>query len=253
MNSPARHYQAPADLLQDHVILVTGAGQGLGLQAALSYAQHGATVILLGRTQSKLEAAYDLITQQADAQPMIFCMDLQSATEADMQALAEGIYQQLGRLDGILHSASRLDNLSPLMIQTGEQFQQIFQVNLIAPFMLSKACMPLLAKASQASVLMTSHSATQHMNAFWGAYGLSKLAAEQLMLLWEKEKPAPHIRFNCILPGAVQTPQRKKTHPGELHHSLPSAEQLMPLYLYLMGKDSASVSGQIFAAQEWAI
>ena len=52
-------YQAPADLLANKTILVTGAGEGIGRQAALSFAQHGATVILLGRTTAKLEAVYD--------------------------------------------------------------------------------------------------------------------------------------------------------------------------------------------------
>ena len=54
-------YQAPRDLLKDKVILVTGAGDGIGREAALTYAAHGATVILLGRTSAKLEAVYDQV------------------------------------------------------------------------------------------------------------------------------------------------------------------------------------------------
>ena len=52
-------YNAPADLLRDKVILITGAGDGIGAQAAKTYAAHGAICILLGRTVSKLEAVYD--------------------------------------------------------------------------------------------------------------------------------------------------------------------------------------------------
>jgi NAD(P)-dependent dehydrogenase (short-subunit alcohol dehydrogenase family) len=242
-------YQAPKDLFKQQVILVTGAGQGLGLQASLAFASHGATVILLGRTQSKLEAAYDAIVEQGLSEPLIFTMDLLKATEADMQSLAEGIYQQLGRLDGILHNATQFDNLSPLAIQTGKQFQDMMQVNVIAPFMLTKACLPLLQQAEQASVLFTSNHAARELKPFWGAHAISKLAADALMQLWAKELDNSHVRFNSVIPGAVQSPQRKKTHPGEVHADLPGAECLMPMYLYLMGRDSAGVTGEVHEAQ----
>jgi len=243
-------YQAPHDLLKAHIILVSGAGQGLGLQAAISFAQHGATVILVGRKQEKLEASYDAIVQKGLPEPIIFCMDFAKATELEMQALAEGIYQQFGQLNGILHNASHFDNLSPLMLQTGEQFQQMMQVNLIAPFMLTKACMPLLQRAEQASVIFTSNHSAHALQPFWGAHGISKCATDNLMQMWSKELDnQTNLRFNSIVPGPTQTPQRKKTHPGELHESLPTAAELMPLYLYLMGKDSVGVSGQIHFAQ----
>jgi len=242
-------YQAPKDLFQQQVILVTGAGQGIGLQAALHFAAHGATVILLGRTQAKLEAAYDAIVQQGYSEPVIFPMDLLNATEAQMQAMAEAIYQQLGRLDGILHNATHFDNLSPLAIQTGQQFQDMMQVNLIAPFMLTKACLPLLEQAEHASVIFTSTLSAHHVKPFWGAHAISKLAADYLMQLWANELDSSHIRFNSIIPGAVQSPQRKKTHPGEVHADLPSVDSLMPLYLYLMGKHSVGISGQVHEAQ----
>ncbi len=243
-------YQAPHDLLQAHIILVSGAGQGLGSQAAISFAQHGATVILVGRKQEKLEATYDSIVEKGLPEPIIFCMDFAKASELDMQVLAEAIFQQFGQLNGILHNASHFDNLSPLTLQTGEQFQQMLQVNLIAPFMLTKACMPLLQRAEQASVIFTSNHSARELQPFWGAHGISKRAADDLMQVLAKELDnQTNLRFNSIVPGPTQTPQRKKTHPGELHETLPTAAELMPLYLYLMGKDSVGVSGQIHFAQ----
>lgn len=230
---------------KDRVFLVTGAGQGIGKSVAISYAQHGATVILLGRTQSKLEAVYDEIVAAQYPEPLIFTMDLEKATENDYQAMAEGIYQQLGRLDGILHNATHLDNLSPLAIQTANQFEAAFKVNVIAPFALTKACLPLLQRATGASVVFTSTSAAQTAGAYWGAHSASKCATDHMMKVWAQELEVSKIRLNSVVPGPLQSPQRKKTHPGELHDNLPSIETKLPIYIYLMMPESQGVAGQV--------
>lgn len=244
-------YQPPHHHLQDRVILVTGTGQGIGKAAALAFAAQGATVILLGRKVKKLEDVYDTIVAAGGPQPLIFPMNLEKAGEEDFKGLAEGIYQQLGRLDGILHNASRFDNLSPLEIQTSEQFTGMLQTNLIAPFALTKACLPLLKRAPDASIIVTSTTAAHHPAAYWGAHAISNSAAETLVKIWAQEMETfPNMRINAIVPGAVQCPQRKLSHPGELHTNLPQPEAIMPLYLYLMGHDSAGISGQTFEAQK---
>lgn len=241
-----KNYQAPPKHLKDRVIIVTGAGQGIGQAAAIAFAKQGATVILVGRTQAKLENTYDAILAQSLAEALIFPMDLNRASEDDFKAMAEGIYQQLGRLDGILHNATGFNNLSPLEIQTAEQFDEMFRVNTIAPFALTKACLPLLARAAHASVIFSSNSSSQTPKAYWGSHAISKAATDFMMKMWTQElENRPQIRLNSIIPGALQSPQRKKTHPGELHSSLPTIESAMPLYLYLMGDDSVGVTGEV--------
>jgi NAD(P)-dependent dehydrogenase (short-subunit alcohol dehydrogenase family) len=199
------NYQPPHNHLQDRVILVTGAGQGIGKIAALAFAAQGATVILLGRKVKKLEVVYDAIVAAGGPQPLIFPMNLEKAGEEDFKGLAEGIYQQLGRLDGILHNASRFDNLSPLEIQTTEQFTGMLQTSLIAPFALTKACLPLLKRAPDASIIVTSTTAAHHPAAYWGAHAISSSAAETLVKIWALEMETfPNMRINAIVPGPVQ-------------------------------------------------
>jgi NAD(P)-dependent dehydrogenase (short-subunit alcohol dehydrogenase family) len=239
-------YQATNNLLKDRVILVTGAGQGIGKTAALTFAKHGATVILLDKQIKSLEATYDAIEAANYPEALIFAMDLEKASEDDFKSLADGIYHQLGRLDGILHNATHFNNLSPLEIQTSAQFEQMFKVNVIAPFALTKACLPLLRRANDVSVIFTSSSAAQEAKPFWGSHGISKVAADTMMKMWAQEIDSPNIRFNSIVPGALQSPQRKKTHPGEVHGDLPTMESAMPIYLYLMGTDSKGTTGQIW-------
>lgn len=246
------NYQAPHNHLQDRVILITGAGSGIGKTAALAFASQGATLVLTGRDVSKLEQTYDEIEAAGGAQPAIMKLDLESASESDCKAIADVIYTQLGRLDGILHNASEFDNLSPLAIQSTEQIQRMMQVNLIAPFALTKACLPLLQMAQDASIIFTSTTAAHHPAAYWGAHAISKSATETMVQIWAQElETTPNIRINTVIPGAVQCPQRKRSHPGEMASKLPQAEAIMPLYLYLMGHDSAGVSGQVFEAQKF--
>lgn len=240
-------YQAPPQHLQNRVIVVTGAGQGLGKAAAMAFAAQGARVILLGRTLAKLEAVYDAIEAAGNTQALIFPLDLAAASEQDYSNMIEGIYQQLGRLDGILHNAAYFDNLSPLQIQTTAQFERMLKVNLIAPFALTKAALPLLTRAPDASVIFTSTSAAQQPAAYWGAHGISKCAADHMQEMWALElEHLPNLRLNSVIPGAVQSPQRSKSHPGELALSVPTAHSIMPAYLYLMGPDSRGISGHRF-------
>lgn len=243
-----KDYQAPQNLLQDRVILVTGAGQGIGRAAALAFASHGATVILHGRKVEKLEAVYDEIEAGGFPQAAIFPLDLYSAEDKDFEALASGVRGQLGRLDGILHNASHLDRLRSLEEHSLEQWQVSLRVNLMAPFALTRACLPLLRAAPDASVVMTSETHGHVPAAYWGSFAVSKAGLEALVKVWAQELELhPNLRINAIVPGPVQSPQRGRTHPGEVRETLPTPESLMGQYLYLMGGDSRGVSGQIVA------
>lgn len=241
-----RIYPAKRDLLQDRVILVTGATRGIGRVAALAFARHGATVVLHGRDPAALEAVYDEIEANGHAQPAAIPLDLLGATVRDYDALAYAIETRLGRLDGILHNASHLEKLSVLEHQTIDEWTKTLRVNLVAPAALNQACARLLRAAGDASVIFTSETHGHVPAAFWGAYAASKAGAEALMKIQAAEwSDAPNLRVNAVIPGPVASPSRAKTHPGELATSMREAEALMPVYLYLMGSDSRGVTGQL--------
>ncbi len=240
-------YQAPKDLLKDRVILITGAGQGMGRAAALAYAAHGATVILHGRKVEKLESVYDEIEALGGAQAAIFPLDLEKATDQDFAELAQSIKLQLGRLDGILHNAALVFGLAPLANQTLEQWLTMLRVNLAAPFSLTRACLPLLKMAADASVVMTSDAHGHAPAAYWGGFAVAKAGVEALVKIQAQEwEILPNLRINTLIPGPAHTPQRSKTHPGEAKHNLPQPHDLMTPYLYLIGPDSKGVSGETF-------
>lgn len=243
-------YQAPSDLLQDKVILVTGAGDGIGKQAALSYAACGATVILLGRTTKKLEDVYDEIENLGYPQAAIVPLNLDTAVEHDYIELANTIETEFGRLDGILHNASLLGDRTPLANFEPSTFEQVMRVNVTAAFLLNQALLPLLQKAPNASIIFTSSSVGRKAKAYWGAYAVSKFATEAMMqLLADELENISNIRVNAINPGATRTNMRAHAYPAEDPNTLKTPQDIMPLYLYLMGEDSIKVNGQSLDAQ----
>lgn len=240
------NYQPPIDLLNNRVILITGAGQGLGKAAALKFAEYGATVVLHGKSTSKLETVYDEIEAAGYAKPAIIPLDLEKATSADFEGLANSIKQELGRLDGILHNAAHLNQLSLLELQTSEQWLTSLKINLVAPFALTRACLPLLKTAKHASVIFTLDSHGRRPAAYWGSFAIAKHGLEALIQIWKQEwEVLPQLRINGIIPGPVHSPQRSRTHPAELKDALPKPQDLMSHYLYLMGHDSSAINGQI--------
>ncbi|MGI1669215.1 MAG: YciK family oxidoreductase [Neptuniibacter sp.] len=243
-------YQAPEDLLKDRIILVTGAGDGIGRVAAKTYAAHGATVILLGRTLEKLEQVYDEIEAAGHPQPALVPLNLESAQEHDFIELTNTLEQEFGKLDGILHNAGLLGVRTPIESYDPVIWQQVMQVNVNAPFMLTQILMPLLERSDNASIIFTSSGVGRKSKAYWGAYAVSKFATEGMMqTLADEVSNISSIRSNCINPGATRTQMRADAYPAENPGTVTTPEEIMPLYLYLMGEDSIEVNGQSLDAQ----
>lgn len=243
-------YQAAADLLADRVILVTGAGDGIGRAAALAYARHGATVILLGRTIAKLENVYDEIEAIQAPQPAIFPLNLEGASQKDYHDMAITLEEAFGRLDGILHNASLLGRITPFSQYDKTLWEQVMQVNVNGPVWMTQALLPLLEKSPDASLIFTSSSVGRLGRAYWGAYSVSKFATEGFMeVLADEYSNQAGIRINSLNPGATRTQMRRSAYPGENPDDLRTPEEIMPTYLWLMGPDSQGVSGCKIEAQ----
>jgi NAD(P)-dependent dehydrogenase (short-subunit alcohol dehydrogenase family) len=242
-------YQAPPGLLASRVILVAGASGGLGRACARAYAAHGASVILHGRSVPKLEALYDEIVAAGHPEPAILPLDFNSASERDFELVAQHVEKTFGRLDGLHHCAATFFNLSPLDIQTLDQWLNLLRVNVAAAFALTRACAPLLRAAPDASVLLTGETHGLAPAAYWGGFAVSKSALETLVKIWASEwERSPHLRINLLVPGPMHSPQRARSHPAEDKTALPTPEALLPTCLYLMGPDSFGVSGRTLRA-----
>jgi NAD(P)-dependent dehydrogenase (short-subunit alcohol dehydrogenase family) len=245
------NYEPADNLLEGRLVMVTGAGDGIGKAAAVSYAAHGASVILLGKTIKKLEKVYDEIEAAGYPEAVILPLDLQGATAADYATVAERIEEDFGRLDGLLHNAGVLGDLTPLEHYDPETWNKVMQVNLTAEFLLTRSMIPLLRASGDSSVVFTSSSVGRKGRAHWGAYAVSKFATEGLMetLADEMDDKRNSVRVNSLNPGATRTYMRHMAYPGEDPARNPEPDAIMGTYLYLMGPDSKGVTGEKFDAQ----
>jgi len=237
-------YVAATTMLRDRVILVTGGGQGLGQAVALEAARCGATVALLGRSREKLAATYDAIIGADGPTPAMIPLDLGAAGTTEYESLVQLIRRELKRLDGIVHCAAHFVPLSPLAGQTPEQWSQLLKVNLIAPFALTRACLPLLQAAPDSSVVFVGETHGATPLAYWGGFAVAKSALPALASIWAQElehrgKP----RMNVFIPGPIATPQRMQSHPGEDRGRLRSAQSAARSLLYLLGPDATNANG----------
>ncbi len=243
-------YKPGLNHLEKRIILVTGAGDGIGKAVAIGAAKSGATVILAGRTVAKLEQVYKLIIEAGGPEPSIYPVDLAGATAKDYDDLGVLIDEQFGRLDGLLHNAAILGLRSPLTNYSSELWSKVIQVNLTAQFQMTQSLMTVLEKSQDASVIFTTSGVGRVGKAFWGAYAVSKFAIEGMVQTWASEvEGLGSVRINAINPGATRTNMRAQAFPGENPNDLKTPEDILPAYLYLLGQDSIGVNGQSIEAQ----
>ncbi|HBV75367.1 MULTISPECIES: YciK family oxidoreductase [Vibrio] len=243
------NYSIPLAALTGKTILVTGAGDGIGKCAAIHYAKHGATIILLGRTVSKLEATYDEIEKNGGPQPAIIPLDMKGATKQHYQDMADTISDQFGKLDGILHNASLLGSITPFEQIEETAFDDVMQVNVKAQLLMTQTLLPLVKKSDDGRIVFTSSTVGHIGRAYWGSYAISKFATEGMMQILADELSGTPIRVNAINPGATRTKMRASAYPAEDTDELKTPEDIMPLYVYLMAQEGKEIHGQCIDAQ----
>lgn len=242
-------YQAADDLLAGQNILITGAANGLGYALAKAAAKLGATVVLLDRELRRLETLYDEIEESGGPQPGIYPLDLEGATYKDYCDLADNIDKELNQLNAIVHCAVAISPPTPIEHYSPDDWYKMIQTNLNGPFMLTKACLPLLKKADSARIIFSTDNKSR---AYWGAIGVAKAGIESLTkILAHEVEPAEDnspVKFtvNAIDPGPMRTRSRGLVYPGEARDDLPTVESRMPPYLYLLSPEGLKVNGQIF-------
>jgi NAD(P)-dependent dehydrogenase (short-subunit alcohol dehydrogenase family) len=250
INDTAVRYDARTDALHGRVIAITGAGDGIGRALALKAAAHGARLVLIGRTVSKLEQVHRRIAELNLPEASIAPLDLERALARDYDQLATAVQERYGRLDGLVHNAGILGMLAPIEHYDVPSWCRVLHVNLTAAFALTQVLLPSLRASADASIIFTSSGAGRHAKAYWGAYAVSKFGIEALsQTLADELQAGGTIRVNALNPGAVRTRLRAQAYPAEDASALAKPEDVLSPYLWLLSSESRGVTGQSLNCQ----
>lgn len=243
MKTVPENFKASDDLLRDRVILVTGATGGFGKAVSIALAAHGATVILVGRNLRLLESLYDEIEQAGYPTPAIYPINFEGATEHDYLEMARNIESQLGRLDGIIHCAAILGTPTVFAQSDAATWYRVHQVNLHAPYLLTRACLPLLGRSGNGSIVFMIDDKT---GAYWDAYQVSKQGLKEMAGLLAREYEGSNLRVNCVNPGKTRTGLQVRAYPAaDDNDRLPTPEDHIDTFLYLVS-DQLIENGEVF-------
>lgn len=227
--------------LTDKTILITGASDGIGKATAIECARQGATVIIHGKTQPKLEALYDEIIQAGYTEPVIYPLDFEKMTPQDCETLTEVVDKEFGQLDALFNNAGWLGASSPIQQYDLQLWHRVIQINLNATFMLTQACLPLLNHQSSSSIVFTIDDKN---TAYWGAYGVSKAGVTTLMQILADELESSNINVKGLNPGKVKTVLRTRAFPAEDPTPLTHPDEVAKAAAYLLSADSNEINQQ---------
>ena len=234
--------------LVDRVIVVAGANGALGEAAARACAAAGATVVLLGRRVPKLQRLHDALAALGPP-PAIYPLDLLGASPADYAEMAARIEGELGRLDGILHAAAEFQGLTPLQNTDPSEFVNALQVNAVAPFLLTQACLPLLRRAPDSAVVFVLDDPQRVGRAYWGGYGVAKFALQGLLGMLADELEHSSVRVSALRPGPMQTPLRARAFMSEEPGRWPPASAYADACVHLLSPAGSAQRGTVWTPE----
>lgn len=227
-------------------ILVVGASGALGRACALAAADHGASVVLLGRRVAPLEKLYDEIEALGAPQPAIYPLNLEGATPADFAELGQRIIDGCGRLDGVIYAAGRLHGLTPIEQFEPEEWLRTLQVSVNAPFLLLQSLLPALkASGADPAVLFFVDAIERATRAYWGAYGVGQAALRALIGMVANEWSEQGVRAFGVLPAPLASAFRRKALVGESSEALVAPAVYAELATWLLANAPANFNGAL--------
>lgn len=234
------------DLLSDRICLVTGSSRGIGLGIARSLAAHGGKVVLHGRNEDALRKS--LAGLPETTKHNYVAADLRTAEGPQM--LADGFLQLHVSLDVLIHSAGVLGPKIPLGEYPETDWHDVLRVNLTAPFLITQALLPALRKGEHPSIIFISSGVGRKGRAEWGGYVVSKFGVEGITQVWADELRQEGIRVNAVNPGGTRTQMRAAGYPLEDPLTLPTPEEITPIFVWLARADT-QITGESLEARDW--
>lgn len=238
----------PAGKLSGKVALVTGSSRGIGRAVARAYAQEGAKVFLCARSEAELARAAEDI-RAAGGEAAFAAIDL--ARDGAGQRLVREVEHRYGALDVLVNNAGILGPRAPIAAYPIDAWEEVIHINVNSVFAVTQAALRLMTARRQGSIITVSSGVGRTGKARWGAYAVSKFAVEGLTQVLADELKDWNIRANAVNPGGTRTAMRAEAYPEEDPDTLPTAEEITPVFVYLASDQSAAITGQSLDARDW--
>jgi NAD(P)-dependent dehydrogenase (short-subunit alcohol dehydrogenase family) len=198
---------------EGRIALITGASRGIGAAIAEKLASEGAHVILTARTAKDLEAVEQRIFD-AGGTATIAPLDLTEA--GSVERLAAALRERWGKIDHLVLNAAMLGTLSPVPVIDAAEFNRVLTLNLLAQQAMIASFDSLLRASDAGRLVILTSSVGAKPRAYWGAYGASKAALENLALSYAEEvQNLSRVKVAIVDPGRTRTAMRAKAYPGE--------------------------------------
>ncbi|MCX8498420.1 MAG: SDR family NAD(P)-dependent oxidoreductase [Caulobacteraceae bacterium] len=239
---------SPSKPLAGRIALVTGATRGIGAAIAFGYAEAGAHVIAVGRTQGGLEALDDKIFAATGEHASLVPLDLMDGDGIDRLGLA--LYERYKKLDILVGAAGYLGGLTPVAHIDPKPFDRVIGINLTANYRLIRSMDPLLRLSDAGRLIFLTSSVAKTPRAFWGPYAAAKAGLEALVASYSDEMANTPVRACVVNPGGMRTQMRKVAFPGEDPMTLPAPEEIVPLMVDLARTDQDPPAG-VISFRDW--
>jgi NAD(P)-dependent dehydrogenase (short-subunit alcohol dehydrogenase family) len=203
-------------------------------------------VILHGRDEQALQEAVAGLL--ASSETDYISADL--STTAGIENMVAAFFRQHGRLDVLIHCAGILGAKTELANYPSQVWEEVLWINLTAPFLLTQGLLPALRKGDRPSVIFVSSGVGREGRADWGAYSVSKFGIEGLSQVWSDELRQEGIRVNAVNPGGTRTQMRAAAYPNEDPTTLPTPEDIAPVFVWLARADT-QITGKSLEARDW--
>ena len=229
--------------LQDRIALVTGASRGIGRAAALAFAEAGAHVVAVARTQGALEELDDEIRARGGDPATLVPLDLKDMEALDR--LGAALHERWGKLDVLFGNAGILGDLTPLGHVDPKTWDTLMAVNVTANWRLIRSLDPLLRASDAGRAIFVSSGAAHKCTAYWGPYSVSKAALEALARTYAAETVETTVRVMLVNPGPLRTRMRASAMPGEDPETLRTPDDLAP-HIVRLASPEWSETGKLY-------
>jgi NAD(P)-dependent dehydrogenase (short-subunit alcohol dehydrogenase family) len=237
--------------LINNVALITGATRGIGKAVAAAYLREGARLFICARNQQEVAATVrELRYDNTDAQVDGCAGDV--GKENDVCQIVDAVIERFQTIDTLVNNASLLGPRVALVDYPFGQWEDVIRVNLHGVFLLSQQVVKRMIAQRLGSIINVSSGVGRVGRARWGAYAVSKFGLEGLTQVLADEVKEFGIRVNSVNPGPTRTEMRAEAYPEEDPLTLPTPEQITPIFVHLASAQSENVTGQMLEAQDWS-